>query len=79
MPNSGEAIVEFYEDLNDACSDPNPSQQENRAERRRAARRRRGGDHPCTRPDASGRIGKKECHLLAFAEKVEEQVAEARQ
>ena len=74
---NGQEVVAFYGDLNDAKS--SPDQHDNRTERRRAARHRRGGDRPCTRPDASGRIGKKECHLFAFVEQLEEQVAETRQ
>ena len=73
-----QGVVAFYGDLNDVES--SSDQHENSAERRRAARRRRGGDRPCTRPDASGRIGRKECHLFAFVEQFEEQiVAETRQ
>lgn len=72
MPD-GEAVVEIYCTLNDGDEPSSPSQ-EKRTEKRRAARRR--GGRP-SRPDASGRIGNKECHLLAFAEMLEEQVIEA--
>ena len=45
-----------------------------RTERKRAARRR-GARR--SRPDASGRINSKECHLFAFSEQLEAKVAEA--
>ena len=76
ISNGAEPTVAFCGKLNDVDADSN--QQENRAERRRAARRRRGGCRTSSsRPDASGRIGKKECHLFAFLEQLEEQVAKA--
>ena len=72
--NEVEPTVAFCGKLNDVGTDSN--QQETSTERRRAARRRRG-DRASSRPDASGRIGAKECHILAFTEKFEEEVAKA--
>ena len=74
ISNVAEPTVDFYARLNDVDTDSN--QQETSTERRRAARRRRGA-RASSRPDASGRIGDKECHILAFAEKFEEKVAKA--
>jgi hypothetical protein len=64
-----EAGVEFYGELKDGESSPDP---ETRTERRRQSRhsRRRSG----RRPDVSGRIGNKECHFLAFVEIIEEEL-----
>ena len=72
---SGKVTAEFYCNLNDDESSQSLLLEvEKRTEKRREARRR--GRRP-PRPDASGRIGNKECHLWAFAETIEEQVAEA--
>ena len=64
--HENDEFVAFYGKLN---NEDTTSDQESRAERRRATRRHRGDR--ASRPDASGRVGKKECHFLAFAEKFE--------
>lgn len=76
MSSGGEAVPDLYVELND-CDYSKPCNQEQLAERRRAARRRRGGRASSSRPDSSGRIGQKECHILAFTEKLEELVDKA--
>ena len=70
--SNGEVIVGFYGKLNDGDESSPPSHEE-RNQKRRVARRR--GGRP-SRPDYSGRIDNKECHLLTFAERLEEQVVE---
>jgi hypothetical protein len=49
------------------------------SENRREPRRCRARRVVNVRPDSSGRIGNKECHIVAFAEQIEEQVQSSEQ
>jgi len=64
-----EAGVEYYGELNDGESSPDP---ETRTERRRQSGNNRR--HTWPGPDVSGRIGNKECHFFAFAEIFQEEL-----
>ena len=56
---------------------PSRSERTNIGSEKRRERRRRARRVGNVRPDSSGRIGNKECHIFAFTEQLEERVAMA--
>ena len=68
----------FYAKLNDVV-DSEPADSEHNDDRRKlrraaAARARAARNRSPSRPDASGRINNKECHLFAFGALLEEEL-----
>ena len=67
-------FIGFHSKINDCdVADNEQMETAKRAERRRAARRSSGASRR-PRPDAKGRINRKECHAFAFAELIEEEI-----
>ena len=76
LTNSQSAITFFYAKLNDVDSEETEHSNRCSGKRRRVVRAKRRAQRNARpfRPDASGRINNKECHLLAFGAWLEEEL-----
>ena len=76
LTNNQSTSTFFYAKLNDVDSEETEHSSRCRGKRRRVARAKRRAQRNARplRPDASGRINNKECHLFAFGAWLEEEL-----